>query len=161
MTASKAEPPPVSPAARRGRGRLRRALVVLAAVLVGLPLLGAGYQGVAGWADARRYPPPGQLVDVGGYRLHLVCQGQGAPPFVLESGAAGPGLMWQLVQPELAQTHRVCVYDRAGLGWSDPSPLPRTSANMAAVLHALLAAAGVAPPYLLVGHSLGGFNVRV
>jgi pimeloyl-ACP methyl ester carboxylesterase len=149
---------------RRG-ARLRRVAAVLGVVILALPLLGLVYQSVGSGMDARQYPPPGQRVDVGGYRLHLFCAGSpaaaGDPTIILESGAAGPGLMWALVQPELAAEHRVCAYDRGGLGWSDRSPLPRTSRNMVAELHTLLQSAGVEPPYVLVGHSLGAFNVRV
>jgi pimeloyl-ACP methyl ester carboxylesterase len=126
-----------------------------------LLLLGLGYQAVANAIEVRKYPPPGELVDIGGYRLHLYCTGEGDPTIVLDSGAAGPGLMWALVQPELSKMNRVCSYDRAGLGWSDTAPTKRTSQNMVAELHILLTNAGIKPPYLLVGHSLAGFNVRI
>lgn len=108
-----------------------------------------------------KYPPIGQMVDIGGYRLHLYCQGQGSPTVIMETGQGGFGLSWALVQPEVAQTHRVCVYDRAGLGWSDPSPRPRTVEVMVDELHLLLANAGIPGPYVLVGHSLGGMIVRL
>jgi pimeloyl-ACP methyl ester carboxylesterase len=100
------------------------------------------------------------MVDVGGYRLHLSCAGSGDPTVILESGAGVPGLNWALVQPEVAKRARVCTYDRAGLGWSDPSPRPRTAAVMAEELHTLLERAGIDGPYVLVGHSLGGVIVR-
>jgi pimeloyl-ACP methyl ester carboxylesterase len=107
------------------------------------------------------YPPPGQMVDVGGYRLHLYCQGEGSPTVVIEAGQGDFGLSWVRVQPEVATSARVCVYDRAGLGWSDPSPRPRTVAVMVDELHSLLTNAGIPGPYILVGHSLGGMVVRL
>ncbi len=110
-----------------------------------------------------KYPPPGQMVDVGGYRLHINCQGDpaGSPTVVMDAGQGEPGLTWALVQPEVAGFARVCTYDRAGLGWSERGPKPRTAANIVAELHALLAGAGVEPPYVLVGHSAGGLYVRL
>jgi pimeloyl-ACP methyl ester carboxylesterase len=106
-------------------------------------------------------PPIGQLVDVGGYRLHLACQGDGGPTVVMEAAIGETGLLWSLVQPAIAKTTRACVYDRAGLGWSDPSPRPRTAEIMVEELHALLGTAEVPGPYVLVGHSFGGLLVRL
>jgi pimeloyl-ACP methyl ester carboxylesterase len=140
---------------------MRRGVLALAAVLVALASAGAVYQAVAAARDRQAYPPPGQLVDVGGYKLHIRCMGQGSPMVVLESGAAGPSPLWGWVQPEIATTTRVCAYDRAGLGWSDPSPHPRDAATITAELHALLQRANVAGPYVLVGHSFGGKYVRM
>jgi pimeloyl-ACP methyl ester carboxylesterase len=105
-------------------------------------------------------PPPGRLVDVEGHRLHLVCLGRGSPTVVLEAGVSDAFAVWARVQPALAETTRVCSYDRAGIGYSDPGPLPRTSLTIARELHALLAAAGESAPYVLVGHSFGGVTVR-
>jgi pimeloyl-ACP methyl ester carboxylesterase len=114
---------------------------------------------------AEKYPPPGQMVDVGGYRLHINCQGskQGAdsPTVVVEAGAGDFSLGWDHVQRQVAQFARVCTYDRAGLGWSEPSPNPRTAPYILQELDALLAGAGVEPPYVLVGHSMGGIYVRL
>jgi pimeloyl-ACP methyl ester carboxylesterase len=104
--------------------------------------------------------PIGRLVDVGGYRLHLACQGDGSPTVVMEAAIGETGLLWSLVQPAVAKLTRACVYDRAGYGWSDPSPRPRTAAVMVEELHTLLGAAGVPGPYVLVGHSFGGLLVR-
>ncbi len=108
----------------------------------------------------RRYPPAGRLVDVGGYRLHVRVEGEGAPTVVLDAGAGGVGLLWELVRPALARRTRVVTYDRAGLGWSAPSPRPRTADVMAEELHTLLTRAAIPGPYLLVGWSLGGSVVR-
>ncbi|MDF2745429.1 MAG: uncharacterized protein K0S88_6808 [Actinomycetia bacterium] len=105
--------------------------------------------------------PIGELVDVGGYRLQLACQGEGSPTVVMEAAIGETGLIWSRVQPAVARLTRTCVYDRAGLGWSDASPRPRTAAVMVEELHHLLARAEVPGPYVLVGHSLGGLLVRL
>lgn len=104
---------------------------------------------------------PGRLLDVDGTRLHLHCTGSGSPTVVIDGGAGTWSIFYAHVQKALARDVRVCTYDRAGLGWSDVGPAPRTSARMAEELHRLLHAAGEAPPLLLVGHSLGGYTVRV
>jgi pimeloyl-ACP methyl ester carboxylesterase len=109
---------------------------------------------------ARRYPPTGRLVDIGGYRLHIDVRGSG-PTVVLEGGTWVPGAAWAHIQSELASTARVVTYDRAGLGWSDHSPKARTADVMAEELHELLVRAEVPAPYVLVGHSFGGTVVRV
>jgi pimeloyl-ACP methyl ester carboxylesterase len=129
--------------------------------LVVLGLVGASYEAIAPAGDARRYPAPGQLVDVGGERLHIQCVGAGSPTVVLDAGLGGSSLDWSLVQPELGRTTRVCAYDRAGMGWSDPGPQPRTPSQIADELHTLLTNAGISGPYVLVGHSLAGKNVRL
>lgn len=103
-----------------------------------------------------QHPAPGQLVDVGGYKLHLTCMGTGQPTVILEAGMGNAAFIWAHVQPAIAQTTRVCVYDRAGLGWSEVSPRPRLSADMVDELHLLLTNAQITPPYVLVGHSMGG-----
>jgi pimeloyl-ACP methyl ester carboxylesterase len=100
--------------------------------------------------------PPGQLVDVRGFRLHVHCGGAGAPSIVLDAALGGSSVSWSLVQPELAKVSRVCSYDRAGFGWSDAGPMPRTACRIADELRTLLERAGIPPPYLLVGHSFGG-----
>jgi pimeloyl-ACP methyl ester carboxylesterase len=110
--------------------------------------------------DAERYPAPGQQVDVGGYRLHIQCVGEGSPTVLLDAGLGGFSLDWSLVQPELAANNRVCAYDRAGYGWSDPGPQPRTPSHIADELHTMLVNAGVQGPYVLVGHSAAGKHVR-
>jgi len=94
-------------------------------------------------------------------KLNLDCSGKGDPTVILDSGGGVPAVGWIKVQPEVAKFARVCSYDRAGYGWSEPGPLPRTSLQIARELNALLAAAGEPGPYVLVGHSFGGFNIRV
>jgi pimeloyl-ACP methyl ester carboxylesterase len=139
-------------------GRLLLGLVVL---LVGLALIGASYEAIMAAGDATRYPPPGQLVAVGGERLHIDCQGESGPTVVLVTGLGGSSLLWNRVQPAIAPTTRVCVYDRAGIGWSDASAQLRTPAAIAAELHTLLTNAAVPGPYVLVGASVGGKYIRL
>jgi L-ascorbate metabolism protein UlaG (beta-lactamase superfamily)/pimeloyl-ACP methyl ester carboxylesterase len=103
---------------------------------------------------------PGALFDVGGRKIHMDCTGSGSPTVVLESGATSFAMDWLLVQPDVAKTTRVCSYDRAGSGWSDPSGHPETAEGTVADLHAALTAAGEKRPYVLVGHSIGGIYVR-
>src|SRR6185503_8412954 len=132
-----------------------RVLKWLFGAFILLVITGAGYQLVGMVLDRMHYPPPGQMVDVGGHRLHLYCIGKGSPTVVLEAAAPGWSIYWSLVQPEVAKVTRVCAYDRAGLGWSERGPLPRTGYRMAQELHRLLDRAGIAGLYILVGHSLG------
>ena len=103
----------------------------------------------------------GTSVDIGGRTLNLHCSGEGGPVGVFESAGAGPGLSWQPVQYEAAKFTRSCWYDRAGEGWSDPGPFPRTGEAIARDLHQLLQRAGMPAPYVLVGASFGGLNVRI
>jgi pimeloyl-ACP methyl ester carboxylesterase len=119
------------------------------------------YENIFEARDRRFNPMTGRLFDVGGYRMHLDCTGEGSPTVILESGLGDTYASWRKVQPQIAKFVRVCSYDRAGLGYSDSSSLPRTSKVIAGELHALLRAAGIAPPYVLVGHSMGGFDVRL
>ena len=150
---------------RRGRQVLRalgRTLAALFGLIVVLGLVGAIYESAAEAADVRAYPPPGQLVDVGGYRLHINCTGAGSPTVVIDAGWGDWSASWSSwVQPEVAKTTRVCTYDRAGMGYSEPGPLPRTAEHFAKELHTLLQRAAIPGPYVLVGHSMGGAPVRV
>lgn len=109
---------------------------------------------------AAQYPAPGKLVDVGGYRMHIHCVGEGSPTVVMEAGLNDFSLQWSAVQAEIGQFAKVCVYDRAGFGWSEASPHPRTVATMVSELHTLLQNAEVEGPYVMVGHSFGGILVR-
>jgi pimeloyl-ACP methyl ester carboxylesterase len=99
-----------------------------------------------------------QSIDVGGYQLSIECAGEGSPTVVLDHGMGGSKYDWWLVQPDVATFTRVCSYTRAGPG---QGPYPRTSQQMATQLHTLLEKAGIAGPYVLVGHSFGGYNVRL
>src|SRR5690349_10734568 len=131
------------------------------AALLGLALVGYIYEPIAEAADAKAYPPPGELVDVGGYRLHIKCTGNGSPTVVIEAGLGDWSTSWGFVQADVAKTTRVCTYDRAGMGWSEAGPLPRDAAQFAKELHTLLQNANIPGPYVMVGHSLGGLGVRV
>ena len=111
-------------------------------------------------AGGHRYPPPGRMVDIGGYKLHLNCTGEGSPTVILEAGNGTMSAGWAWIQPELAKTTRVCSYDRAGSAWSETGPEPRDGVHIAQELHALLAKGGVRGPLVLVGHSFGGLYVR-
>ena len=124
-------------------------------------LAGVIYQTFSERRDLHDHPIPGELVSVGPYELHLYCTGSGSPAVILDSGLGDTYISWRKVQPQIAQFTRVCSYDRAGLGFSYYSRHPSTSKDFAKELHALLHNAGVAPPYVLVGHSLGGFDVRL
>src|SRR5688572_711629 len=110
-------------AARRQLGRLLRGSAVIGLTLLILILAvagaGAAYEAVASAQDTMRYPPPGRLVDVGGYRIHLLCMGEGSPTVLLDAWSGGWSTEWEPVQPALARSTRVCAWDRAGSGWSD------------------------------------------
>ncbi len=93
--------------------------------------------------------------------MHIDCAGEGSPAVILDSGLGDGYRSWRKVQPQIAQLTRVCSYDRAGVGYSDSSPKLRTSKVFAEELHALLQNARVPPPYVLVGHSMGGYDVRL
>ena len=106
-------------------------------------------------------PPPGELVVVGGRQIHLLCQGQGSPAVILESGIPGISLGWASVIDDIASFARVCAYDRAGYAWSEAGPEPRTISNITRELRDLLRIARVDPPYVLAGHSFGGLVVQL
>jgi pimeloyl-ACP methyl ester carboxylesterase len=128
--------------------------------LLGL-LLGAVYQSLGTRKDGKVYPPPGRLVDLGTHRLHVLESGSGSPTIILEAGLMSTVLSWNDLQGELARSHRVISYDRAGLGWSDLGPMPRTADRIVDELHALLKRAAIPPPYVLVGHSFGGLTMTL
>jgi len=138
-----------------------RILGGLVVVLIVALIAGYLFQTQTTRADFEQYPAPGKLVDVGGYSLHLNCQGQGSPTVVVDAGNGDYSLGWSLVQPEVVEFTRICTYDRAGYGWSDPGPRPRDAQQVVTELHTLLANAGEQGPFVLVGHSLGGYHVRL
>jgi pimeloyl-ACP methyl ester carboxylesterase len=140
---------------------LRKIALTGCVLVVLLALAGASYQAIESRLDAHRFPESGQLIDVGGYRLMLNCSGVGSPTVILEAGFGDLSVEWRAVQPQIAQFSRVCSYDRAGYGGSDPGPMPRTSLQIARELQTLLKNAGETPPYVLVGSSFGGYNVRM
>lgn len=130
-------------------------------VIVSLATLsGTVYQAERTAADLAAFPPPGRMISMNGVNLHLYCIGSGSPTLVLEAGLGENVLSWYPVQAMLAQTMRVCAYDRPGLGWSDPIDTAIQPENVAKNLHTLLNNAGITPPFVLVGHSRGGIYVR-
>jgi pimeloyl-ACP methyl ester carboxylesterase len=144
---------------RRLRSRGARWLLYPVIVLLGLAAIGGGYQTVAAASDARAYPMPGRLIDVGGHRLHLACTGAGGPTVVLEPGGGEMSSNLGWITPAVARTTRVCVSDRAGRGWSEPATTPQDGLQIATDLHTLLHRGGVPGPYVLAGHSFGGLYV--
>jgi pimeloyl-ACP methyl ester carboxylesterase len=139
----------------------RRVLIGLVLFVLALAAAGFLYENITEARDRRFNPMPGRLFDVGGRKMHIDCTGEGTPVVILDSGLGDTYISWRKVQPEIAKFTRVCSYDRAGLGYSHSSSQPRTSRVIAEELHGLLYAAAVAPPYVLVGHSMGGFDVRL
>ena len=140
---------------RAGRWLLYPVLAVLA-----LAAVGGGYQTLGAAADARAYPMPGQLIDVGGHRLHLHCTGSGSPTVVLEPGGGEMSSNMGWIAPAVARDTRVCVYDRAGRGWSQPADTPQDGTQIATDLHTLLQRGHLPGPYVLAGHSFGGLSAE-
>jgi len=134
---------------------------VFAFALIGTVLLVAAriYEINGEKRDGEQLPRIGRSIDIGGRDLNIFCAGSGEPAVIFES-AGGPGYMWSHIQPEIANFTTACWYDRAGEGWSDSGPFPRTSVAIAGDLHQLLQRAPVPGPYVLVGWSFGGLNVR-
>jgi pimeloyl-ACP methyl ester carboxylesterase len=141
-------------------GRAFAAILGAALVVPAAHAAGATGQQPASVVQAE-FARPHQLIDIGGRRLNLYCSGTGSPTVIFEAYSGGSGWAWANVQPEIARKTRACVYDRAGLSFSDPSPRPGTSANAVEDLHKLLAGAGIRPPYVMVGNSYGGINVQL
>lgn len=162
------EPTNLSPNRQQRQPRKRRGclwilsrffLGLLIALLILTPL-GMVYQSHALARDQKLYPSPGQRIDIGGFSLHLYCLGSGEPTVVMEAGLGDSSFIWGKVQGQIAQSTRVCAYDRPGLGWSDFVSQPFGRQQVAENLHALLQKAGLHGPYLLVGHSIGGIYIR-
>jgi pimeloyl-ACP methyl ester carboxylesterase len=168
MTATTHTPDSFTSERTRNRGCLyyvKRGLLALFIFVIALLTLGFSYEAIMAPGDAQRYPPIGQMVDVGGYKLHLHCVGEGSPTVLLMYGSGDHSLSWSLVQEPISRQGnvRVCAYDRAGIGWSEPYPQPgaRTPAEIADELHLLLTNAEITSPYILVGHSVGGMYTRM
>src|ERR687897_2419342 len=149
-----------STTARRVIRRIGMALVGFVGALLALAVAGAIYQAIATQLAERAYPPPGEMVDVGGYSLHIDCVGQGGPTVVLDAGSGGFSAQWVRVQRQVSGTTRVCAYDRAGMGWSEMGPDPRDAKQISSELHTLLSKAGIDGPHVLVGHSFGGLYMQ-
>ncbi|PSN20625.1 alpha/beta hydrolase [filamentous cyanobacterium CCP5] len=151
-----------APVPSRSRQWLQRSLAGLTAATMALAAAGAAYQQVQTAQDRKQFPAPGELVSIGDHRLHIHAMGShhSGPTIVLESGLGLPSAAWAWVQPEVAEFARVVSYDRAGLGWSDNDHAPVDAPETAEQLYALLKAAEVPGPYILVGHSIGGLFVR-
>jgi pimeloyl-ACP methyl ester carboxylesterase len=145
---------------RQVRSRSARWLLYPVLAVLAIASVGGGYQTVRESLEAKAYPPPGQLIDVGGHRLHLYCTGSGSPTVVLEPGHGGSSSDFGWITPAVARETRVCVYDRAGRGWSDATDGPQDGAHIAADLHTLLERAHVPGPYVLAGHSFGGLYIQ-
>ena len=136
-------------------------LAVVAAAVFGVILL---TQISTTWATRvleKRYPPPGRMVPVGDYKLQLYCFGSGSPTVVIEPGMGVDWVSWRRVITKLIPANRVCVYDRAGYGWSEPGPTPRTALREAGELHVLLTRAAVPQPYIFAAHSFGAYIARI
>jgi len=146
-------------ARRQLHSRTRRWVLYPVLAALTLASVGAGYETVRESVDANVYAMPGQLVDVGGHKLHLYCTGSGSPTVVLEPGAGEMSSFFGWIAPEVARDTRVCVYDRAGRGWSESADVPQDGAQIATDLHTLLDREHIPGPYVLAGHSFGGLYV--
>ncbi|RCX21581.1 pimeloyl-ACP methyl ester carboxylesterase [Fontibacillus phaseoli] len=141
--------------------KLKRGVLLMAALLLLAIGSGFAYEAIASKQSHRDYPPPGKLVDAGGYSLHLVKAGTGSPTILLEAGSGETSLSWRQIPDELAEFATVVSYDRAGYAWSESANSERTGENIVHELHAALEKEGIRGPYLLVGHSLGGMYARL
>jgi len=132
-----------------------------ALAIIALTLAGIIYEQIGESRDRKRYPQIGGSVDIGGRTLNIYCSGEGSPTVIFEGAGHTAGYAWIGMQAEAAKFTRACWYDRAGYGWSEAGPSPRTFKAIANDLHWLLRAAAVSPPYVLVGATAGAFHVRV
>ncbi len=146
---------------RHLHSRTRRWLLYPVIVVMVLASVGGGYETVREHLDASAYPMPGQMVDVGGHKLHIHCTGSGSPTVVLQPGGGDMSSAMGWIAPAVAKHTRVCVYDSAGRGWSEPSDTTQDGAQMMTDLHTVLHRAHVPGPYVLAGHSFGGLYVRI
>jgi pimeloyl-ACP methyl ester carboxylesterase len=141
---------------RQLRSRSRRILLYPVIGCLAVAAIGGAYQTASAAADANAYPMPGQSIDVGGHRLHLNCTGSGSPTVLLQPGAGEMSSNMGWIAPAVARNTRVCVYDRAGRGWSEPADTPQDGTQIAIDLHTLLQRGHIPGPYVLAGHSFGG-----
>jgi pimeloyl-ACP methyl ester carboxylesterase len=146
---------------RHLNSRSRWLVIYPVIAVMALASLGGGYETLREHLDASAYPVPGQLIDVGGHSLHIHCTGSGSPTVVLQPGGGDMSSAMGWIAPAVAAHTRVCVYDSAGRGWSDPSHATQDGAQMMSDLHTLLHRAHVPGPYVLAGHSFGGLYVRI
>ncbi|MEK5030973.1 alpha/beta hydrolase [Paenibacillus sp. FSL R7-0302] len=158
MTNSSSHPKTPAP---KLRSRLLKFLLILVSTV--LFLIGSGflYEALSSSSARKNYPAPGQLVDAGGYNLHIRQLGAGAPTIILEAGSGETSLSWRDIPEKLAEHATVVTYDRAGYAWSEQADTERTGANIVRELHTALQNAGLPGPYLMVGHSLGGMYARL
>lgn len=147
----------------RGNMHSRSGRVQLYLVFAALAIsaVGGGYATVGDATDSTAMPATGRLIDVDGHKLYLNCVGSGSPTVVLEPAAGATSAQMGWITPVVARSTRVCVYDRAGRGWSEPADRPQDGAQIATDLHTLLHRAGVPGPYVLAGHSFGGLYIRI
>jgi hypothetical protein len=144
---------------RQLRSRSRRLLLYPVIAMLTLASVGGGYETLREAADAKTFPMPGQLIDVGGHSLHLHCTGSGSPTVVLQPGGGEMSSNLGWIAPAVARDTRVCVYDRAGRGWSEPADTTQDATQIATDLHTLLQRGNIPGPYVLAGHSFGGLYV--
>ena len=143
---------------------IKRILLGFVVLLFVITIAGASYRWLADRSDLAGTPPPGRLVDVGGHRLHIWCSGEvvpGTPSVLFDSGLGGDSFDWAEITPEISELTHACTYDRAGMGYSDPGPIPRTSGQIANELAAVIENSGITSPAVLVGLSFGGYNTRI
>jgi pimeloyl-ACP methyl ester carboxylesterase len=140
---------------------MKRAAPAALGLIAVLIAAGMTYEQIGRHRDRNRYPRIGRPVDIGGRTLNIYCSGEGGPSVIFEGAGHTAGYAWIDMQAEAAKFTRACWYDRAGYGWSDPGPSPRTFQSVATDLHALLRAAAIPPPYVLIGATAGAFHVRV
>lgn len=140
--------------------KLTKGLTRVTIFILVLAIGGMVYQTAGAEADRKNHPAPGNLIDVGGFKMHINCIGEGSPTVILETLSGGSSSYWGWVQPEVAKETRVCVYDRAGRGWSEADPEPLSLERTVRNLHTLLTNAKIEGPYIMVGHSIGGIYVR-
>jgi pimeloyl-ACP methyl ester carboxylesterase len=135
---------------------LKRGIKWIGILIAAIIILGISFQTIASEIDRRSYMPPGDMIDVDGHQMHLYCTGEGSPTIILEAGAYSFSPQWYWVQQQLEPNHRVCSYDRAGNGWSEPVEGMRDGLTLVRELHSLLQQADIEGPFVMVGHSLGG-----